>query len=229
MQDTSCVPHAWSYTSVPCQGSHSVQQGRIEAALDFVWVSLQTMATDSEASTDTSLKSRSREQRMGTFSTAQTAGARFCPQPRGQRTPSAPCWVHLQPWAQPRSKRISQRELLLSFTAEKLEGQKTQFVTHSWLPAGHSLLLHLLQHSAQAGSFSADCALERGRPFREQNCSKDSHGTFTSTIQSISYSDQKIGRNETCAILDKVLRVYKPSKNRHQAWIPESLSPKHFG
>lgn len=66
--------------------------------------------------------------------------------------------------AQPRSKRISQRELLLSFTAGKLEGQKTQFVSHSWLPAGHSLLLHLLQHSAQAGSFSADCALERGDP-----------------------------------------------------------------
>lgn len=109
---------------------------------------------------------------MGTFSTAQTAGALFCPQPRGQRTPSAPCRVHLQPCAQPRSKRISQRELLLSFTAEKLEGQKTKFVTHSWLPAGHSLLLHLLQHPAQAGSFSADCALGSGDPSESRTAPK---------------------------------------------------------
>lgn len=105
---------------------------------------------------------------MGTFSTAQTAGARFCPQEGDRVLLQHPAECICSPVAQPRSRRISQKELVLSFTAEKLEGQKTQFVTHCWLPAGHSLLLHLLQHPAQAGSFSADCALESRDPLQSR-------------------------------------------------------------
>lgn len=146
MQDTSCVPHAWSYTSVPCQESHFVQGGRIKLLFTLFGCPSRPWpqkAIDSKVSTDTSLKSRSKEQRMGTLSSAQAAGARFCPQPRGQSTPAAPCWVHLQPCGTAKEQKDFSEGTALIFHC-----WKTQFVTHCWFPAGHSLLL---QHSARLG------------------------------------------------------------------------------
>lgn len=164
MQDTSCVPHAWSYSSVPCQGSHSVQQGRTEAALGFVRVSLQTVATEGHRLRPvlTPLQSQEAGDRGWGLSPLHRLLEHVFAHNQGDRELlQHPAECICSPG---HSQGAKGRELLLSFTAGKLEGQKTQFVTHSWLPAGHSLLLHLLQHSAQAGSFSADCALERGDP-----------------------------------------------------------------
>lgn len=151
MQSTSRVPHACSYTSVQCQEPQFVQRGRITAALHFgcpsrLW---PQKPTDSEVSTDTSLKSRSKEQRMGIFSTAQTAGAHFCPQPRGQSTPSAPCSVDLQPCG-----TASQQE---DFSEE------TALIFHCWKtgraenPVCHPLLAPSRTHPPSA-SFAAFCS-----------------------------------------------------------------------
>lgn len=82
------------------------------------------------------------------------------------------CRVALQPCGTARQLSDLQRELLLPFTAEKLQGQKTQSVLHCCLPAGHVLPLHLVKRSAQVGSFSADCALEREIPRESRTAPK---------------------------------------------------------
>lgn len=209
MQDTSCVPHARSHTSVPSQGSHSVQRGRTEAAaLCFVWVSLQTWP-QTQASTDTSVKPSSREQRMGTLSAAQTAGAVF------DRTPPAPagCICSL---CTARSKRILRGSCSHPSLLKNWKGRKPSL---SPIPGSQqdtasfctfcSILLRL--------GVSVLTVLWKGETLQRAELLQRQPGTCRSTIHSRPYSDQKIGRNETCAILDKVLRAYKPSENRHQA------------